>query len=144
MGRSVIDSIAQYIPKDEVVRMFSDTSFVGTRWKERDLIKAKVVSERRAKKFMSEKALLKYERRLDRQGRSRRSIPDHKTRSYYKNKWLKSCYRCSYPVFDSSKEYALVYFTDYKSKYVGRLYFCHLINGKFDKILFADGWFWQL
>jgi hypothetical protein len=49
-------------------------------------------------------------------------------------------FQFSYPVFDSKKQYALIYMTDSNGFWRGCIYLCHLINGKFDKICYQDCW----
>ena len=59
-------------------------------------------------------------------------------------KFTNLSFQFSFPVFDSKKEYALVYMTDANNYFRACVYLCHLIGGKFDKICFKDCWEYEI
>jgi hypothetical protein len=131
----LMDSLSEYIPKEEFLRMLSDTSFIGTNWKQKFLIKARVVSEKKANELMGERGSKEYNQKMEILEKKAETKPIHKSRSYYQNKYSNQCFRFSYPVFNSSREYALVYLKD-TGIWLDCVYLCHMVNGKFDKIIF--------
>lgn len=130
-----MDSLSKYIPEKEILRMLADSSFVGTNWKQKLLPKSRVVSEKKANELMGEQGSKEYNRQMELLEKRAETEPIDKPLPYFKNMYSNQCFRFSYPVFNTNREYALVYLQDL-GNWRDCIYLCHIVNGKFDKITF--------
>jgi hypothetical protein len=138
---ALVDSLSKFIPKEEVLKMLTDTNSRGIVWKQRFLNRAKVINEKKAKQLSTretfEKMQLKIHKLEDKV--MRKDLP--MTKNQITSKYCNFYFQFSFPVFDSKKEYAIIYMTMERAREC--FFFCHLKNGKFDKVKYASCMTWS-
>ena len=137
----VIDTLSTFIPRNEAIKMLSDSSCVGTKWKKKFLQKATLISQKKFDYLTSEEGLKEFQLKTQK-GRVRADAKNKTLPLDFDSKYANKCCKISYPIFDSKKEYALIFITDYY--WSGCYYLCHLVNGKFDKIVFKNCWHYSI
>jgi hypothetical protein len=139
---NVINALTGFIPMEEILKMLSDSSSVGTIWKQKFLTKARVVNEKKLNELMGEKGMKEYSRKMEELEKKAETEPLYHNKEYYDHKYSNRCFKYSYPVFNTKRDYAIVYLTD--DFWRGCIYCCHLVNGKVDKIVYQDCWNFEI